>query len=100
MSTPKFYNRDSSLTDYALSCGYIEQTYLTKGNYKDRVTLEKEHNCYNVRYFKNGLCDWAVYENLTDARKAFRNAGGKYNKVAHSQHELAQERLKWLSNNA
>lgn len=97
---PKFYNKDSSLTDYALSCGYIEQTFLSNDNSRDRVTLEKEHNCYYVRYFKNGMCDWAVYENITDARKAFRKAGGKYNKVAHCQYELAQERLKWLEKNS
>ena len=92
---PKFYNKDSSLTDYALSCGYIESTYLDK-SFKVRVTLEKEHACYHVKYTKNGLTDWAVYENLAYARKVFRKAGGRYNKTAHCQHELAQERIKFL----
>lgn len=97
---PKFYNKDSSLTDYSLSCGYIERSETLYG---DIVTLEKEHGAYHVKRFRKNDASvptvWVCPETLTDARYFYRKLGGKYNKVAHCQYEMAQERLKWLNKN-
>lgn len=96
---PKFYNANHSLTDYALSCGYREVTFLHSGDLFDKIMLEKEHCIYYVRYIKGNLSDYACFERLTDARRAYRKAGGKYSAIAHSQYELAKARREWLDKN-
>lgn len=99
---PKFYNKDSSLTLYSLACGYIERTESNGTS----VELWQEGACFHVRKHDNGgRVFWESFEayipgSITKARKLFRDNGGKYNKVAHNQHELAQARLKWLEKNS
>jgi len=91
---PKFYNKDSSLTLYSLACGYIERTE------KDGISIElwQEGACFHVRKHERNKGErvfWESFEcyipgSITKARKLFRANGGKYSKVAHCQHELAQ----------
>lgn len=42
----KFYNKDGSLTDYALSCGYVHE--ITNPKTGRKLTLTKEHSTYCV----------------------------------------------------
>ena len=67
-----FYNKDGSLTHYALSCGYIESA--TVG--ENHLTMWLEHNCYHVRLHNNktGRVFWDVFDNLTPARERYNSA--------------------------
>lgn len=65
---PKFYNKDKSLTDYALSCGYVERFDHDDDN---RGMLFKEHGVYSVRGFHQGEHFHKVFHKLTEARKFF-----------------------------
>lgn len=64
---PIFYNKDGSLTRYALACGYVQR----KGN----TQLYREHECYHVvaevgtKFLRQST--WS----LTEARKFFRQLG-------------------------
>lgn len=65
----KFYDKRGNLTNYALSCGYIERK--EKNNVS--ITLWKE-GCYHVRKVNNFLCKrifWESFDKLTDARKFY-----------------------------
>ena len=69
----KFLTNDKWLSDYALSCGYIETNEgYTEGLY--RLSLEKEANIYHVKLFHTdiGRVLWNSYDTLTEARKAFK----------------------------
>ena len=72
MSAP-FYNSDSSLTKYALSCGYIQSKQVGD----KRVELYHEHNCYHIRAFNYNLSDcrlvWESTGSLTYARKQYKS---------------------------
>ena len=59
----KFKTKTGLLTDYALSCGYIET--------KNGVRLEKEHNVYHVKSHVDGF-KWMSYDKLTEARKMYK----------------------------
>ena len=65
----KFYNKDGTLTAYALACGYIE----TSEKNDIKITLWKE-GCFHVRKhdFNKGIrIFWKSFDNLTSARKFF-----------------------------
>ena len=65
----QFYNSDSSLTDYALSCDYVE---VEKMGDKARITLEKEHGTYHVKGFILDIRIWQSFDSLSVARQLFR----------------------------
>jgi hypothetical protein len=69
----KLSHRTSSglLTDYALSCGYIE----TIEDVASKSTLWKEHGMYHIRLVskRSGVAtNWESYDKLTDARGRMR----------------------------
>jgi hypothetical protein len=55
------------LTAYGLARGYVER----KGDSDNRAVLEREHNVYHVKGFKNGVHFWESFHTLTNARKYF-----------------------------
>jgi len=71
MSQPKFYNKDKSLTAYALACGYIQVRYFNN----IRVELLHDTGCYHVKVFDRTLTPsrqvWDNFSTLTEARQAF-----------------------------
>lgn len=68
MTKDMFYNKSGTLTTYAFNCGYLE----TKQVGEAFIQLYKD-SCWHVRISrKNSPLVWECYENLTDARKAFR----------------------------
>lgn len=62
-----FTNKTGQLTDYALSCGYVE-SYTTKSF---RVVLSKEHNTYHVKNTSNQNRVWLCFDKLSEARQAY-----------------------------
>jgi len=64
---PIFYNKDGSLTKYALLCGYVQK----KGNRQ----LYQEHTCYHVIVEVDGKFLRESTHSLTEARKAYRRMG-------------------------
>ena len=78
--TPVFYNKDGSLTAYALACGYLEQKGEVGGSSASgftgiQTTMWREHDCYHVRKhdFTNGKrIFWYVTPKLGDARRVFK----------------------------
>lgn len=75
-SSPKFYTKDKWLTDYALSCGYLEVNEGYNGDSLYRLSLEKEASVYHVKLFNsdNGRIFWDSFEKLPEARKRFKRA--------------------------
>jgi hypothetical protein len=75
-----FYNKDGALTEYGLSCGYVEKVEIN-GQYAE---LYKEHNAYHVRYGTIGtrFTEWLTYDNLTPARKSYNNKLSQLKKAA------------------
>lgn len=68
----KFYTKKGWLTNYALSCGYIEK--VEKGTV--RTTLWMEHGTIHVRQFddtkgEKHVC-WFSYSSVTAARESFK----------------------------
>ena len=63
----KFYNKNGTLTSYALACGY-EETYLHDS--EAFISLSMEYSHYQIHYLKtkNGLWEWETYDDLTSAR--------------------------------
>ena len=74
MSQPKFYNKDKSLTAYALACGYIQVRYFNN----IRVELLHDTGCYHVKVFDRTLTPsrqvWHSCKSLSYARWHFANA--------------------------
>lgn len=64
-----FKTKTGMLTDYALSCGYLQNFELNNR----RVCLYKVYNQYFVKNTSNELSHWECFEKLSDARKDFRN---------------------------
>lgn len=64
-------NKDGSLSQYALRCGKVQQSWL--GNTK--VELYQEHGCYHIRAYNHTLNDcrlvWESTWSLTYARKQY-----------------------------
>ena len=64
---PKFYNKNGTLTAYALACGYIEEL----GEWQ----LYRD-GCFHVRksgfYLGNGSVEWHTFSTLTEARQALK----------------------------
>ena len=79
--TPRFNNRDGTLTDYALACGYVERATLPPNvrpaEAQAQVTLVRHAGtrAYSVSSFGRYLRR-ADYDgpSLTEARRAFRKA--------------------------
>ena len=68
---PKMYNKDGSLTTFALHCGYIQIKYI----YNIRVELFHD-GCYHVKVYNCTLTPsrqrWISIHNLTEARARFK----------------------------
>lgn len=65
-------NADGSPTAYALACGDTQTATTRTGA---AVTLWMEHGTYHVRTHDHngrGRLAWDVFDNLTEARRAFR----------------------------
>jgi len=66
----KFYTSSGWLSEYALSCGYVERY----DNGEEWLTLWKE-GCYHVRHHDfisdKRIC-WESFDTLNEARKFFR----------------------------
>lgn len=80
-----FYNKDESLTAYALLCGYIQQAVI--GNRE--VCLYKEGN-YSIKVWNTATKTrevWDFYESLTKAKKAYKVAI-KQAKLNNSKEQL------------
>lgn len=65
-----FYNKNGLLTNYGLSCGYIERKEINN----KWIELYKEHNCFHVRSgnLNNRYDIWNTFDNLTGARKEYK----------------------------
>lgn len=74
MAEPIYYNRDGSLTGYALACGYIEQFEQVNGAEWIHVTLWNEHGVLHVQRYSNatGARDFSSYHTRKPAYKRFR----------------------------
>ena len=69
----QFYNKNGTLTDYALSCGYIEVFSIAS----TKVTLWKEYGAYHVRKHDHGTGErvsWEVFDRLSEARRFFKRS--------------------------
>lgn len=79
--TPRFNNKDGTLTDYALACGYVERATfppnVRPAEAVAQVTLERHAGtrAYSVSTFGRYLRR-ADYDgpSLSEARRAFRKA--------------------------
>lgn len=83
MSSPRFYNKDGTLTHYAMGCGYIQtesikesQLRLSYNGCTFDVKVWHDHelphfaeNPYRGGRTKTG---WAQFDTLTEARRAWR----------------------------
>lgn len=70
MTHPKLVTRGGRLTNYGLSCGYMERRY----SGELRITLWKEGEGFHVRGVNRltGKRDfWLTFDKLSDARKCF-----------------------------
>ena len=66
---PIFYCKNGDLTDYALSCGYIQKKEI--GN--KIVKLFKEHTTYHITVIETGIkSKWLSFDKLTEARKEYK----------------------------
>lgn len=69
----KFFTSKGFLTDYALSCGYIEMNqYYPNDNVK--ITMDSYAKCYYIRVIGVDGCKYKCYFTLSEARKAFVQA--------------------------
>lgn len=73
MKTPKFKNKDNSLTPYAFACGYLQRFNSSKtGN---SIELYMEHDHYHLRWGKTGqkFHHWLTFEwnELTKAKRLY-----------------------------
>lgn len=70
----KFYNRDGSLTRYALACGYRERFEVSNCEGWIHVELWEEHGALHVRRYDSltGRREWSTYHALKKARRAYR----------------------------
>lgn len=71
---PKFFNKNGTLTNYALSCGYVEK----KESEQIVKRMFVEHGHIHVQMFNKKLLYrelWEVFERdqLTKARKLFNS---------------------------
>jgi hypothetical protein len=92
----QLYTKNNELTDYGLSCGYIERK---QDNY-GQVTLFKEHAVFHVKrisYFVDGrpIQDaWLCFESIKDARRAFKRQCQLHDfKLVDELEEALKERL-------
>lgn len=72
--SPRFYNRNGTLTGYSFNCGYIER-------YGDHGSLWAEGDSYHVRgrpAYPEGERVWECFERVADARKFARATFGAY----------------------
>lgn len=86
--TSVYYTKQGRLTDYALSCGYIEKKEIGSVN----VTLWKEYGTYHIRAHdqEKGRIFWDSTNRLLTARMIYDNAEARC---------LAKERLiRWIMN--
>ena len=65
-SIKTFYNKNGTLTRYALACGYTE--VYRKGNIS--IRLFKEDACYHVQVWGSPERHWESFPLLSEARKA------------------------------
>lgn len=70
---PPFYNRDGSLTDYSLHCGYVQTHTTSTLQFYARTTLHHEHGTYHIQS-SGGYAKaiWDVADTLTAARRIYR----------------------------
>lgn len=75
----KFKNKNGSLNQYALACGYYEKTQIDEFGY---IIMYFEYGAYHVRWFYNkdnkNISDWKTYGNIINARKFYKDNGGKF----------------------
>lgn len=64
----RFNNKDGSLTQYALMCGYIEK----KESNNDRLSLSLD-GVYHVKGLIDNQRVWECFDRLTDARKYYKS---------------------------
>jgi hypothetical protein len=68
--TPKFRNKNGSLTAYSFACGYLE-TFTPKGEDFYTVRLYRD-DVYHVQGNISGEYFWESFNTLTEARKLFK----------------------------
>jgi hypothetical protein len=77
MTSPKFNNKDGTLTGIAFACGYVEKYGAKTFEDGPRATLSKEPNDYHVKGFDHvGVHFWESFEKVADARKFARKVAG------------------------
>jgi hypothetical protein len=74
--TPKFLNKDGSLTKHSFACGYME-VYLNKIRSGDRVTIsgDPSHEFFYVMGFFNNSHVYKTFKKIKEARKFARQYG-------------------------
>src|SRR5690606_29943044 len=99
MKKPKFKNKDGTLTNYALSCGYVEKTcfnnypfyrdFINKSDFID-IEIKLEKPCPGNYTFHVIVCNWRLsqvrifwecYESLPQARKIYKQKVREYKKL-------------------
>ena len=64
----QFETKNGQLTDYALSCGYM-QTFEAMD---EKLCLYKEHNTYHVKMTSLTSKVWECFDTLTEARRFYK----------------------------
>lgn len=67
----KTHTKNLDLTNYGLSCGYINRHEYDK----NVLQFYKEHNCFHVKYTNYNDTNksyWNTFDRLTEARKAYK----------------------------
>ena len=74
---PKFILKDNQLSEYALSCGYLQQATDSgdKFDYTKKLELSKRFGIYEVFYmnYKEFTSHRLHFKKLTEARNAYKS---------------------------
>ena len=72
--SPKFHNKNGTLTAYSFACGYLE-VYHTNADQSERLAIYREPNDWHVKGRTDGGPKWEIFETLKEARAYCRKHG-------------------------
>lgn len=75
--SPKFRNKDNSLTAYSFACGYIQwesKTGIYADHWDNGKDMYHEGCVFHVLHFKDGKrISWESFDTLNEARKHYKS---------------------------
>lgn len=89
--SPAFYTKDGWLTNYAMACGYMHETWLY-GKHFSLSSCNPELNTFDVKVFNgNNRLMWETFEGISEARRAYslaiKSHGGIVSTRSRKSHE-------------